>query len=99
LKRLILTILFPLFISACSMPVTNVRTVDARPGIIIAGAPDDALLIIDGLTAGKASSYNGEPNHLVLEPGTHRVQVQQGGRTLYDQQIFVDSETKRINIR
>jgi hypothetical protein len=86
-------------LTGCSMPATTVKTVDSRPSISIVGASDDAMLLVDGILVGKASSYNGQPNVLVLEPGTHRVVVQQNGTTSYDQKIFVDSETKQINIR
>lgn len=92
-------LLISLMIPACSMPTTTVRTVEERPGIIISGAPEDALLLVDGVLAGKASAYNGTPDMLTVEPGTHRIVVQQGGKALYDQQIFVDSEIKRINVR
>ena len=88
-----------LILAGCSMPSTTVRTVDSRPGISIAGAPDDAILLVDGLESGRASSYNGKPNLLLIQPGTHRIVVKQGSTILYDQQIFVDSENKTINIR
>lgn len=82
----------------CSLPSTTVRSVDSRPSISIAGAPADALLLVDGVLVGKAASYDGEPNLLLVEPGTHRIVIQQGGAVLYDQRLFVDSETKRISL-
>lgn len=86
-------------VAACTMPSTTVRSVDSRPSLSFAGAPDDAIVLIDGLQVGTALFYNGEPNVLLVEPGTHRVEVVQGGVRLYDQRIFVESEHKRIVVR
>lgn len=86
-------------LAGCSMPSTTVKSVDSRPSISIAGAADDAILLVDGVLVGKAASYDGEPNVLLVEPGTHRVVIQQGGVVLYDQQLFVESEAKRISLK
>ena len=88
-----------LMLTGCAMPTTTVKAVDSRPSISIAGAPDDAVLLVDGVQVGAAATYNGEPAVLLLEPGTHRITVQQGAMVLYDQQIFVESEHKRIPVR
>jgi len=55
----------------CSMPATSVRTVDDRPTLIFKGAPDGAVLFVDGLNLGPANQYNGAPKALIVEPGTH----------------------------
>ncbi len=100
MKRRLFTVLFvSALLAGCSMPTTTVKTVDSRPGISISGAPDDALLLLDGVKVGNAANYNGEPNILIVEPGTHRVVVQQGATVIFDQLIFVDTETKRISVR
>ena len=99
MKIIILVFLLTSALTGCSMPTTTVKTVDSRPSISIVGASDDAVLLVDGVLVGKASSYNGQPDVLVLEPGTHRIVVKQNGTISYDQKIFVDSETKQINIR
>lgn len=99
MKIIVLLFAITITLAGCSMPTTTVRAVDSRPSISVTNAPDDAVLLVDGMQIGKAASYNGEPNVLLLEPGTHRIVVQQGGIHLYDQQIFVDSEHKRINLR
>lgn len=99
MKHIILSSVMLFIVAACTMPSTTVRSVDGRPSISIAGAPADAVLLVDGLQVGAASLYNGEPNVLVVEPGTHRIEVRQGGLSLYDQRVFVDSEHKRIVVR
>ena len=93
----ILVTLLPL--AACSMPTTTVRTTDTRPGIAIDGAPDGAILYVDGQRIGEANKYDGQPNVLVVEPGTHTVVVKGAdGAPLIDRKIYVESELKTIKV-
>lgn len=99
MKTVLMILVLVTALAGCSLPSTTVRSVDSRPSISIAGAPADALLLVDGVLVGKAARYDGEPNLLLVEPGTHRIVIQQGGAVLYDQHLFVDSETKRISLK
>ncbi len=81
------------------MPATTVRTVDDRPTLAFKGVPEGALLYIDGLNMGSAAQYNGEPNVLTIEPGTHIVRVTFNNEVIYEQRIFVESSLKTITIR
>lgn len=96
-RRLVLVMLA--FICSCAMPVTNVRTTDNRPAIAINGASEEAVLFVDGLAMGKARKYDGQPNVLRVEPGTHRVKVAEPKGSLYDGDVFVESELKTITVR
>ena len=75
------------------------RTVDDRPTLALKGAPEGALLYIDGLNMGQAAQYNGEPQVLTIEPGTHSVRVTLNNEVIYEQRIFVESSLKTITIR
>jgi len=86
-------------LSACAMPTTTVRTTDSRPGIAIKGASPTAELIVDGLNMGKAERFNGDPQTLIIEPGTHRVVIIENGASVFERSIFVDSELKTISVR
>lgn len=86
-------------IMGCSMPSTTIRSVDSRPSIAIKGASPTAELLVDGLNMGKAETFNGDPQTLVIEPGTHRVSIIENGTALYDQNIFVESELKTIIVK
>jgi len=89
-----------LLLAACSMPNTTVRTTDTRPGIAIDGAPDGAILYVDGQRVGEANKYDGQPNVLVVEPGTHTVVVKGAdGAPLFDRKIYVESDLKPIKVR
>ena len=82
----------------CSMPVTTVRSVDSRPSIIVQGTSPDAELLVDGLNVGKAATYNGKPQALIIQAGTHKVSIVENGRVIYEQTIFVESEVKTITV-
>lgn len=92
-------LVFVFSLCSCSMPTTTVRTVDDRPTLAFKGAPEGALLYIDGLNMGNAGQYNGEPNVLTIEPGTHTVRVTINNEVIYEQRIFVESSLKTITIK
>ena len=51
------------------------------------------------MTVGQAATYNGQPNVLRLEPGTHEVEIRDpSGKVTYRQTIFVESEIKTIRV-
>lgn len=98
MKRFLLPFLL-LVAAACSLPVTQVRTVDTNPSIVVQGAPIDAILLVDGVSMGSANAYNGQPNALKIIPGTHTVSiVSSNGKEISTQRIFVESEIKTINV-
>lgn len=88
-----------LFSFGCAMPATTVKTVDTRPSISITGAPQDAALFVDGLDMGIAGQYDGHPKILLIEPGTHRIEIRKDGALIYQQVIFVESELKNIVVK
>ena len=88
-----------LALAACAGPTTTVRTVDTRPALAVAGAPAGTLLVVDGVAAGEAAAYDGHPNVLRLEPGTHLVEIRDhSGQVLFSQRVFIESELKTIQV-
>lgn len=88
-----------LLFAACTMPSTVVRTPESRPSLAIAGAPSGSQLFVDGNPMGEAAAYDGNPRVLKVEPGTHVVDVRDGnGRVLFQQSVFVEGETKTIQV-
>lgn len=87
------------FFVGCAMPSTVVKTTDIRPRISISGAPVDSLLYVDGVNMGIASQYNGHPDVLILQSGTHKIQVYSNNQFIYDKNIFIESELKNIVIK
>ncbi len=85
--------------AACAGPTTTVRTVDTRPALAIAGAPSGTVLYLDGVAVGDPSSYDGNPNVLRVEPGTHEVDIRdRSGQSLFKQRVFVESELKTVQV-
>lgn len=85
--------------AACAMPSTVVQTPDTRPGLAIEGAPAGAILFLDGVQVGEANRYDGQPNVLRVEPGTHTVKIRGAdGAELLEQKVYVESERKTIKV-
>lgn len=88
-----------LALAACAGPTTVVRSVDTRPGLAFAGAPSGTTLLVDGAAVGDPTTYDGRPNVLRVEPGTHLVEIRdRGGAVLFSQRVFVESELKTIQV-
>lgn len=97
--RRVLVLFLLLSVAACAMPSTVVQTPDTRPGLAIEGAPAGAILFLDGVPVGEANRYDGQPNILRVEPGTHTVTVKGAdGAELLEQKVFVESERKTIKV-
>jgi hypothetical protein len=96
-KTLILLSAF--FFCSCAMPSTAVRTTDTRPSLAFEGAPEGATVFLDGLLAGEAEKYDGQPGVLLVEPGTHHVVVKgRDGTVLMERKVYVESEIKTIKV-
>jgi hypothetical protein len=88
-----------LVMAACAMPSTTVRRPDSRPSLAVEGAPSGAQLFVDGNAVGDAGDYDGHPAVLLVEAGTHVVVVRDpSGKLLFRQTVFVESETKTIQV-
>ncbi|OPZ58698.1 MAG: hypothetical protein BWY87_01342 [Deltaproteobacteria bacterium ADurb.Bin510] len=99
MKRILTTLALGLALTACNIhnPYTTVRTVDERPGIVLSGAPAEARLFVDGLDMGAARTY--AERALRLEPGSHLIEIRQGGVALFSQRVFIESGLKEIKVR
>lgn len=85
-------------LAACSTPVTTVKTVDARPHIAIQNASASAVLLVDGVTIGTAAAYDGDKQVLTLDSGTHKVEIRDGGRSVYAESIYLGDDVTRTII-
>lgn len=98
-RSLVPILLLVLLASCTGMPQTVVTTPDTRPSLAVAGAPDGALLYVDGRLAGEAVRFDGNPGILLVEPGTHEVTVRgKDGAVLLEERIFVESERKVLTV-
>jgi hypothetical protein len=98
MKRIFVAAWSLLLLVGCPMPQTVVRTTDTRPSIAVAGAPPGSTLWVDGRQVGPAPAY-ALPNALLVEPGTHDVEVRDpAGGVVFRQKVFVESELKTIQV-
>ena len=94
-----LTLAAALALAACVGPTTTLKTVDTRPALAISGAAAGLTLFVDGAPVGDPRSYDGNPNILRVEPGTHDVELRDGtGAVVFRQRVFVESELKTVEI-
>ena len=99
MKTLVASALVVGMVLGCVAPRTNTQVVDGRPRVMVKDAPKGAQLFVDGNSMGQADSYDGVPSVLVLEPGTHLVEVKIGERLLFSQRIFFGGgELRTISI-
>ena len=96
-----ISIVLPLLaaLAACAMPHTSVRTIESRPSLLVTGAPAGSVLYVDGQAAGATADEGGNPVAVRVEPGAHQVDVRDaGGGLVYQQQVFVESDLKTIQV-
>jgi hypothetical protein len=87
-----------LSLSACALPETSVRTGASRPKLAFPNAAPDMILVIDGITIGPASRYDGNPGVLLVEEGVHLLELKRGGQTVHSEKTLVSNgETRTIN--
>jgi hypothetical protein len=88
-----------LLVASCARPTVGVSTVDTRPHLQFTNARPSAILILDGATVGPASVYDGEHKTLIVERGTHQVEVRDGARILFSAPVYLGGEeAKTINL-
>jgi hypothetical protein len=87
MRRIIPFALVGFLLTSCTNPTEQIRSVDSRPSIFLKGAPAQANIFIDNLRVGIAEDY--AEKAILLENGTHVVEVKKNGRTLFSEKIFV----------
>jgi len=99
MKRLCtgLIILSAVLLQGCSYPdAAKIEQKDNRPAIGVSGAPEGAMLYVDGLKMGLANQWDGEENVLLIENGTHLIEVKSGNTVLLSETVFLSSSTTKI---
>jgi hypothetical protein len=91
LQRLVLAagILLALsFAGGCGYPKTSVKATEENPSLVFTGAPENAVVRVDGIEAGRAADFSGERSLSVL-PGRHVVEVIGDGSVLLREEVFL----------
>ncbi len=87
-------------LAACDIryPNTNVAIADERPTIGFKGAPGGSQVFVDGIAMGAADRFDGHRETLMVEPGTHVVQVRHDGGVLLSERVYLGEGATRIFI-
>lgn len=88
MKQFIIALVLVAVVGGCKT-TTTLRSVDDSAQVIVVNAPDDAKLYIDGSLMGNASDYRKAKNALMVESGTHLIEVKSGTQTLYTGKQFL----------
>ncbi len=93
-----LIILSAALLQGCSYPdAAKIEQKDTRPAIGVRGAPEGAVLYVDGLEMGKASPFDGKKNVLLIESGKHLIEVKSAsGEVLLSETLFLSSSTTKV---
>ena len=83
-------------LQACTYPSTQTVRSDERPSIAVEGAPLGSVLEVDGIGHGDASYWNGKPDRLLVEPGSHNVRVVLDGKVLLERTVYVTGTEMRV---
>ena len=76
------------------MPHTATSAVADTSAIVVHNAPEGAILLVDDIAYGPATAYSGK-KALRLRPGTHVVQIRSDARTIFQQEVFLGSNTTK----
>jgi len=94
----VLIVLSAILLQGCHYPdAAKIEQKDSRPAIGVSGAPDGAVVFVDGLEMGQASRFDGKKNVLLVESGTHLVEVKSAdGQVLHSETLFLSGSTTKI---
>ena len=83
--------------AACDIryPNTGVEISDERPTIAFKGAPPGSEVFVDNLLMGPADRFDGRTELLLVEPGTHLIEVRYLGRTLLSERVILNGRATR----
>lgn len=83
-------------LAACDIryPNTGVEITDERPTIAFKGAPEGSQVFLDGIAMGPADEFDGR-KVLLVEPGTHVVEVRRNGGVLLSESVFLGEGATR----
>jgi len=96
---LILVALSGLVTSGCTqMPTEKQGISDMRPQVTFKGVTDEtrsARVLVDGLDMGQIGDYLDGVAALRVLPGTHVIKIEQSGRTLAQEKVYLGDGVSR----
>ncbi len=99
--KYLLTLILALLVTSCAVrePVSTQSVVDDRPRItfeVQSGNAKSLELVIDGLSYGSVLPYLSDKGTLRVVAGQHRVELIEGNRVAFRQDVFLGEGTTRV---
>jgi hypothetical protein len=82
-------------LASCQPPRTGVSIPNEGPRLVILSAPPGAVLFLDSKAVGEAHRFDGKPEVLQVEVGTHLVEIRLNGTVIWSQKVFLGSSELR----
>ena len=83
-------------LSACSWLGSRRTPSPAPTELVITGAPQGAVVFVDGMQAGAATVANDHPQVLKAAAGAHKVEIRLGDTVVYREDTYVGVGEQRI---
>lgn len=78
-----------LAVAGCAYPTTETVQGGESSAIYFQSFPADAIVMVDGQSAGTVGDFDGGANTLAVLPGTHEVVISQNGTVIHNKKVFV----------
>ncbi len=87
--------------AACaSYPVSRVTQGSQGGAIALLASPVGAEVLVNGISYGQASQYDGRNAVLYVEPGRHLIALVEQGRIIFEREVYVGSSAVlELNVR
>jgi|AntAceMinimDraft_11_1070367.scaffolds.fasta_scaffold03809_2 hypothetical protein len=76
-------------LTGCAYPTTETVQGGESSAIYFQSFPADAIVTVDGQSAGTVGDFDGGANTLAVLPGTHEVIISQNGTVIHNKKVFV----------
>ncbi|MBU2605324.1 MAG: hypothetical protein KKC43_05475 [Alphaproteobacteria bacterium] len=76
-------------VAGCAYPTTETVQGGESSAIYFQSFPADAVVMVDGQSAGTVGDFDGGANTLAVLPGTHEVVISQNGTVIHNKTVFV----------
>ncbi|MGI9274764.1 MAG: hypothetical protein ACR2PT_07955 [Endozoicomonas sp.] len=89
-RNLLLLVLSVSLLNGCvNTPAQTAGVKDDRPMIMFEAARSGDLLILDGIEIGSANQFLSGQSALMIEPGTHRLEIIRDGAVILSERFYI----------
>ena len=101
MKKVLASFLFLFFVIGffgCGTP-KEVTVGKGNEGLLmILCKPSDAEVFVNGVSMGEANRFDGKPGYIMLESGTHKIEIKKEGYAPYFREVFSSRSLQTIDV-